>query len=200
MNDIAAHIRPRDLYALIEADDPTPIERADQSRGGNKAARAQKIVMTLRASDRLAELETIVVGDMPHVELMVSGKYRPSDKISPGQKCTCILPIILLQSDSPLLIDQAEDNLDNGYIYDVLVKTLLLVKENRQLLIVTHNANVPVLGDAEQSFLLDLEDGAGIISKSGNVDAMHEWMEAKLDGGAEAFRKRGKRYGYRLER
>jgi hypothetical protein len=199
IGDIAANIRPADLVALVEADDPAPIESADGSRTG-KSARAQKILAALRASARLGELEIVPVADTPCIELKVGERYLPSNKVSDGQRCICILPIILLQSAAPLLIDQAEDHIDGAYINHVLVKSVALAKRDRQLIIVTHNANVPVLADAERSFLLSADDGVGVVARSGTVDEMHTWMEAMLDGGSEAFLQRSKRYGYRLER
>jgi predicted ATPase len=47
------------------------------------------------------------------------------------------------------LIDQPEDNLDSEFIYKTIVKTLRKIKEQRQVIIVTHNPNIAVLGDAE---------------------------------------------------
>ncbi len=60
---------------------------------------------------------------------------------------TAILPILLLDSANPLLIDQPEDNLDNRFIFETVVDSIHKVKTGRQLIFVTHNPNIPVLGD-----------------------------------------------------
>ena len=72
-----------------------------------------------------------------------------------------ILPILLLDSDRPLLIDQPEDNLDNGFVYETLLPIIRTVKTRRQLIFVTHNPNIPVLGDAERVFVFG-SDGAQV--------------------------------------
>ncbi|MBK6478315.1 MAG: hypothetical protein IPF93_08495 [Saprospiraceae bacterium] len=57
--------------------------------------------------------------------------------------------LLFSNRNCPLLIDQPEDNLDSEFIYKTLVKNLRRIKEHRQVIIVTHNANIAVLGDAE---------------------------------------------------
>lgn len=75
--------------------------------------------------------------------------------LSTGQKCNTILPILLLDSDNPLSIDQPEDNVDNSFVFDSVVKNVRQVKRRRQLIFVTHNPNIPVLGGAEKVVVLD---------------------------------------------
>jgi len=55
----------------------------------------------------------------------------------------------LLESDAPLVIDQPEDDLDNRFITEVVVPKMGDEKRRRQFIFSTHNANIPVLGDAE---------------------------------------------------
>jgi predicted ATPase len=67
-----------------------------------------------------------------------------------GQQQSLLLSILLFsKSNSPLIIDQPEDNLDSEFIYKTFVSTLRSVKERPQVIVVTHNANIAVLGDAE---------------------------------------------------
>jgi hypothetical protein len=108
----------------------------------------------------------------------------------------CVLSLLLLQSASPLLIDQIEEGLDNRYIYEVLVQVLRRLKKHRQMILVTHNACIVVLGDADRVFVHDVENGQGIVPEFGTVDALRAWLESILDGGPEAFKERGKRYGH----
>ena len=78
-----------------------------------------------------------------------------------------MLSLILLENPAPLLIDQPEDDLDNHFIFDQIVTTLRKEKEKRQFLIATHNANIPVSGDAELIMVLEADDQHGYISENG---------------------------------
>jgi hypothetical protein len=193
--EIAAHVRPSKLVALVEADDAGPIEEVDPSKT-QKPARARKILATLRGNARLDELDTVAVGDLAQIALRIDGEYQPSNKVSIGQQCTCILPILLLHASGPLLIDQAEDNLDNTFIFDVLVRTISEVKKRRQLLFATHSANICVLDPGDRVFALVTKNGKGTLAAWGDVEGMREWIERILEGGREAFLRRGERYGH----
>jgi ABC-type cobalamin/Fe3+-siderophores transport system ATPase subunit len=123
------------------------------------------------------------------------GDFKPLDEISEGQKCTALLSITLHEREEPIIIDEPEDNLDNASIFDTVVQLVREIKHERQFIIATHNANIPVLGDAEM--IASLEQG--FITNRGPIE--HEDIRAKvqavLEGGPEAFRKRSERYGYR---
>jgi len=106
--------------------------------------------MALSGIQRVFDIEIVELLDLPRIELLDGDAYKDSTMLSTGQKCTTILPILLLESESPLLIDQPEDNLDNRFIYETVVKSVSEMKAKRQLLFVTHNPNIPVLGDAEK--------------------------------------------------
>jgi len=100
--------------------------------------------------------------------------HRPLDRLSAGQRSTAILLLALLESDGPLILDQPEDDLDNRFIYERVVRRLRDTKEQRQFLIATHKANIPVLGDAEQIVILAAEqDGDGLrahVAQRGSID------------------------------
>ena len=99
----------------------------------------------------------------------------------------------------PLLIDQAEDNLDNAYIYTVLVRRIVAsVKAGRQIILVTHNPNPPVLCEAGRIIMLaNDEDGHGGVAAAGTFDEVLAHVET-LEGGRDAFLERGERYGHSL--
>ena len=106
---------------------------------------------------------------------------------------------LVLSSDSsdPLIIDQPEDNLDGEFIYSSLVPVLRPAKERRQIVIVTHNPNIAVLGDAEQIIVLKSQSDRGIITARGSIDDP-ETRDAAcniLEGAREAFLRRAKIYG-----
>ena len=75
-------------------------------------------------------------------------KFQPIAEGSPGQKTAALLAFILSYGTEPLILDQPEDDLDNHLIYDLIVQQLRETKLRRQIIVVTHNANIVVNGDA----------------------------------------------------
>lgn len=116
--------------------------------------------------------------------------------VSPGQRATALLALVLASGDEPLLIDQPEDDLDNRYIYDEVVKVLGDVCQARQVIATTHNANIPVLGDAEYVLALDASAGRSSVLASGGLEdaVVAEASRTILEGGDEAFLARHRRY------
>jgi ABC-type lipoprotein export system ATPase subunit len=158
---------------------------------------AQRIIAHFQQhNDLIAKLETTEIDDLPRIDLKDGAEYKNSAQLSTGQRCTVILPILLLQDERPLLIDQPEDNLDNAFVYDTVVRSVRGAKKNRQLIFVTHNPNIPVLGDADRVFVLSSDGQRGELQESGGVDAVKEKIEHILEGGAEAFQQRMRRYGH----
>jgi ABC-type cobalamin/Fe3+-siderophores transport system ATPase subunit len=122
---------------------------------------------------------------------------RPVDKLSPGQRSSAMLPIIALAEAVPLVIDQPEDNLDNRMVGSVLTRILAELKEHRQIIVATHNPNIVVGGDAEQVIVLDAPEARrGEVVRMGSIDAspIIESVISIIEGGAEAFRTRERRY------
>lgn len=154
------------------------------------------------AEKGLYELETYRIPDRPEIALKVNETYRALipppgvPGLSTGQKCTAILSIILIEKDIPLLIDQPEDDLDNAFIFSEIVQTLRREKERRQFIIATHNANIPVSGDAELIMLMEANAQNGWIRCAGSIDdpAIREPVENILEGGRAAFRLRQSKY------
>ncbi len=158
--------------------------------------------MTSLSHRQLFELELFAVPDLPIIELQVgSGQlgYRRLDQLSVGQKCTALLSVVLLESPAPLLIDQPEDDLDNQFIFDQIATTLRREKERRQFIIATHNANIPVSGDAELTIVLQADGKHGQVAPDGigPIDAqpIKDFMEQILEGSQEAFCLRKEKYG-----
>lgn len=108
--------------------------------------------------------------------------------------------ILSSDSDRPLIIDQPEDNLDGEFIYSTLVPVLRRAKERRQVIIVTHNPNVAVLGDAELIIVMKGMSDHGEIVARGSIDhaATRDAACAILEGAREAFLRRARMYGMRL--
>jgi len=141
-------------------------------------------------------LGTIELGDLPQIELLEGDSGATRWKLSTGQKCTTILPILLLESSNPLLVDQLEDNLDNRYIYDTVVNAIQQVKQRRQLILITHNPNIPVLGEASGVYVLTSTGERSRVANRGSVDDCKDEIINLLEGGKEAFVRRKERYNY----
>jgi len=100
-------------------------------------------------SQSAISLITYRVPDRINVFLKIADDYQPFEKLSIGQRCTAILLTLMVEGNSPLIIDQPEDDLDNTIVCEGLVKNLWNLKGKRQIIFATHNANIPVLGDAD---------------------------------------------------
>ncbi|MBX9715129.1 MAG: AAA family ATPase [Burkholderiaceae bacterium] len=166
--------------------------------------------------DKLAEptvrfaLERVALYDLPRLrvsKLVDDGKggkrsfSREFSKLSLGQQQSILLALMLsANSDKPLIIDQPEDNLDGEFIYATLVPVLRRAKERRQVIIVTHNPNVAVLGDAEQIVVMKAHNERGEIVTRGSIDNpdTRDAACAILEGAMEAFTRRAKMYGVKL--
>ncbi|MEX0718159.1 MAG: AAA family ATPase [Planctomycetaceae bacterium] len=189
---IAESMPPKDLVdAVRKRNDKGLIEQAALNR-----SQAEKVVEALSDRGVLCELEIVDMNDRPKIELLDVDVYKDSLTLSTGQKCTSILPILLLDSDRPLLVDQPEDNLDNRFIFDTIVSRIHEVKDSRQLIFVTHNPNIPVLGDASKVFVFASSGSKGRIECEGTVDDCREAIVSLLEGGEEAFRRRQEKYQY----
>lgn len=153
-------------------------------------------------SNRFEDFESEQYDDLPQITV---SKIVPDDRgakqvvvrsmyqLSMGQQQSILLSI-LLQSNSkrPLLIDQPEDNLDSEFIYKSIVRNLRRVKEHRQVIIVTHNANIAVLGDAELIIPLKSTSTKTVIMDRGSIDNIRtkKLCCEILEGGERAFKKR----------
>lgn len=123
--------------------------------------------------------------------------HRPLNQLSLGQQQSILLAI-LLQSKSkvPLLIDQPEDNLDSEFIYKSIVANLRKIKEHRQVIIVTHNPNIAVLGDAELIIPLKSTSIKSMVLDRGSIDNENtrKLCCEILEGGKQAFQRRREIY------
>jgi hypothetical protein len=148
-------------------------------------------------------------GQIDEIELLlpedeIEIQYKPTSKApfkslstaSAGQKTTAILTFILSYGKVPLILDQPEDDLDNRLVYDLIVDRLKKAKENRQLIVVTHNANIPVNGDAEYIISMDTESKRLKILNEGTVEqtAIKKEICDVMEGSEQAFNMRSKRY------
>ena len=143
------------------------------------------------------------------IKLNVAGEgqgpaWQRLEDLSTGQKATAVLLLLLLESEGPLVVDQPEDDLDNRFITEGIVPKMREEKRRRQFVFATHNANIPVLGDAELIVGLSAagEAGQGHASLSpehmGSIDdhQVSELVKEVLEGGRAAFEFRRLKYGF----
>ena len=116
---------------------------------------------------------------------------------SQGQRSAALLAFLLAFGDEPLVLDQPEDDLDNHLIYELIVRQIRENKLRRQLIIVTHNPNVVVNGDAEMVHALDFSGGQCRVIKKGALQEkpVREEVCRVMEGGHEAFARRWARLG-----
>jgi chromosome segregation protein len=113
-----------------------------------------------------------------------------------GQRASALLLYVLSQRQNDvIIIDQPEDDLDNQTIYDDVIKLMREMKPHAQFIFATHNANFPVLGDAEQVHACQFQDEK-VTTRSGSIDAqpVQEAIINIMEGGQEAFNRRKEVY------
>jgi DNA repair ATPase RecN len=190
----------------------TPSELADWSlardydtvatRAGITRDWAEKIVETLVYWNILFELQVLAKQPKPIITVRTKStppKEIPVLQLSDGQRHTILLTIAMLaESNIPLVIDQPEDDLDNAFIFSSIVGTLREIKERRQVIVVTHNANIAVLGDSELILPMHRENDIGKITDRGSIDteATKRCVLNILEGGPDAFLRRKEIYNH----
>jgi hypothetical protein len=168
-------------------------------------------------ADRLAKADADVLMRIEELDLVPTtsiqlntaapgdaAQWQTLEELSTGQKATAVLLLLLLESEAPLIVDQPEDDLDNRFITDGVVPRMREEKQRRQFIFSTHNANIPVLGDAELIVGLsaagEAEGGHALIAPEhvGSIDSkgVRELVEEILEGGREAFERRRRKYGF----
>lgn len=197
INRIASTLPADQFAALIHSKDIESLSNIT----GIDVNRSESIINTLFESEAIYDIESTYCEDLPEFKLrihegeMLEENYRKSDELSMGQRCTTVLPIIFAVSNNPLIIDQPEDNLDNKFISNKIHKIIREQKNVRQLILITHNPNIPVLSESEKNIFL-IYDRKSSIEKVGDVEAVKNNIIELLEGGEEAFKTRKDTYGY----
>ena len=125
--------------------------------------------------------------------------FRPIGQASAGERSAAMLAFLLAHGDEPLVLDQPEDDLDNHLIYDLVVRQIRENKLRRQIIVVTHNPNIVVNGDAEMVHVLRFLGGRCVVGQSGSLQDpdIREEVCQIMEGGREAFARRYRRLGRR---
>jgi hypothetical protein len=167
---LCAMAKPTAVARALVAGDSSLFE-ADGTALGSKGAlakdEAQKLVdhFASFSVDTAADVQVVERDRLLQIlqlqERLIDDEMRillgskPVDELSPGQRSSAMLPLVALSETAPLVIDQPEDNLDQRMVGKTLTKILADLKETRQIIVTTHNANIVVGGDAEQVIVLE---------------------------------------------
>lgn len=151
-----------------------------------------------RTTEDWARLDAWFPRDSLKIQIARDGgtaRFVDLNRASPGQVATAVLAFLLTYGDQPLFLDQPEDDLDNQMIYRVIVKELRRNKKKRQVVIITHNPNLVVNGNADMIFPLDTSDGPTKLDLSGTLQhaAIRESVCKLMEGGKQALEQRFKR-------
>lgn len=198
IEDLCSRITPSELADLVLVRDCKKIGTMAKI----STEWAEKIVDKLCYWNILFELQALA--KQPKPTITVRTKSTPAREIpvlqlSDGQRHTILLTIAMLaESNVPLVIDQPEDDLDNAFIFSSIVTTLRAIKEKRQVILVTHNANIAVLGDSELILPMHRENDCGKTTNRGSIDADATRLCVLdiLEGGPEAFLRRKEMYSH----
>ena len=194
LDRIAQRVAPVELARMAREMESESLS-IEADLGEEYAAATLKMI---KADPRTAfDLEIIEQDDVPCIELQIGQAWRPSHKLSTGQMCSVVLPLLLLEDAAPLLIDQPEDNLDNSFIYELIIGQIRKTSKRRQMIFITHNPNIPVLGLANQVIRMKYDDeNQDRNPASGSVEEMKDYIIETMEGGEKAFKERLEKYGW----
>jgi hypothetical protein len=201
------------LWALEQLSLPDFVQRCREG----KESLMKNYGLPSGSADRIAQagldlfmrIEELELPATTKIELSTAPDGEPPvwqslEALSTGQKATAVLLLLLLESEAPLVVDQPEDDLDNRFITEGVVPIVRQEKRRRQFVFSTHNANIPVLGDAELILGLaasgEAQEGHAKIAREhmGSIDfrPVKALVEEILEGGKEAFEMRRSKYGF----
>lgn len=175
-------------------------ERLWKTREGTQDARDRRFAqhMAGRPPEQMDRLTAWFPADTLLVSFRGAGRpqgFRSITQGSPGQRSAALLAFLLSHGAEPIILDQPEDDLDNQLVYELIVQQLRRIKNRRQVLVVTHNANIVVNGDAEWVVALDVRRGQVRQVSTGGLQeqTVRDAVCRVMEGGAEAFRERYRR-------
>lgn len=132
------------------------------------------------------------------ITLKVNGReqgmpeWRDVETVSAGQRSAALLAFLLSYGDEPIILDQPEDDLDNKVVFELVVRGIRENKKKRQIIVITHDANIVVNGDAEAVHIMKYATGQCWLERTASLqnDDLRLRICNILEGGREAFQKR----------
>ena len=191
------------------------LQKTYETVDGSKINKLKETITAIRNGERDAEHKSFAtrLQSLPPESITNLMSWLPQDNLeitygsdrqriqqgSPGQKNATLLAFILSYGEEPLLLDQPEDDLDNELISELIVQQLRQTKTKRQVIVVTHNANIVVNGNAEMVLPLKVKDEEGQTQTEVQHPASIQRRKVResicniLEGGERAFEQRYKR-------
>ena len=190
-SQVVQKISPRELVRAIEAFDAAAVEESARV----SSDRATRLVSHL-AGERLDDILAAPLDDTVDFALLDGQDYKATRHLSMGQRCTIVLPLLLAEQRESIVLDQPEDHLDNAFIVDTLVQAVRERAADGQVIVATHNANLPVLGAAGRVIVLASDGRHGFVASSSGLEepeSVHA-ITTLMEGGREAFARRAAFY------
>lgn len=190
---VADRVLPRQLLEMVEGGDAKGLAAVSDIASD----RAQKLIENLHTRHLLQGLGSIRLTDSVDFRLRDGSVEKSVDSLSTGQKCAVTLPIVLSEQERTLILDQPEDHLDNAFLVTNIVSGLnARRKGGAQTIVATHNANIPVLGSADNVVVLSSDGKVGTVEVQGafDSDAVVDKITRLMEGGREAFARRSAFY------
>lgn len=189
--ELASSMTPRELVSAVENGDADCLVELS----GITKDRATRVVAHLRG-EPLGEILAAELEDAVEFALLDGQDYKVTRHLSMGQRCTVVLPLLLAERRESVLLDQPEDHLDNAFIVDTLVQAIRDRAATGQVIVATHNANIPVLGDARRVVVLASNGRNGFVSVAAPLadDSAVSAITTLMEGGREAFARRAEFY------
>lgn len=188
---LASAVAPFELVDWVERTAATELAEAV----GIAIDRAAAIISAMRQGGTASVVASDVEDDV-ELELLDGLDYKPIDHLSIGQRCTVVLPILMALEGETLVVDQPEDHLDNAFIASTLISAIRRREGKAQTILSSHNANIPVLGEAARVIVMDSDGENGRAVSVEELDAPESVRAISeiLEGGAEAFASRAQFY------
>lgn len=187
IDNLARRIQPRTLMSIVNKADSELLSRTLQCG----SSEARQIIWVLGNRIDSGRMTEIPISDEAGLYYRSKSGVESvsSYHLSRGTQCSLLLPIVLLARRPVLMGDQFEDHLDNACIYDMVIPRLLDIKKTRQVILVTHNPNIVVGGQADWVIAMTLEGGRGQLRLQGKLDEepIRREVMSTLEGGREAF-------------
>lgn len=191
VEEIPKRMSPREFLEAIELNQFEEVATIC----GIARDRAARLVGHMR-DNGLEELAVCHLEDEVDFYLLDGGDYKELSALSTGQRCTIVLPILLEHRDMLLVIDQPEDHIDNAFIADTVIRALEARSADGQIVVSTHNANIPVLGGADLVIQMASDGRQGYVKHRGELEAAEtiEAITGLMEGGRDAFARRAAIY------
>lgn len=190
-SNISEKVSPQELMDFVEYYD---FENLSEITGIPKERCAR--LLGVLAEVGISEIVTSEIEDNVRLTLLDGLEHKDVTALSAGQRCTVILSIVLQHHERTLIIDQPEDHLDNSFIANTVIKALVRRKGEGQVILSTHNANIPVLGHADLVIEMTSDGRNGFVQLCRPLEHPEaiSAITNVMEGGAEAFAARARFY------